>query len=464
MSILALSVSHKTAPVELLSRASMDAETSAGLEASLAGCDHIDEAAVLSTCNRTEVYANVSRFHYSLDDITARVAAATGLAPETLQSHCAVFYDEAAVSHLFHVTSGLDSMVVGESQILGQVKTTLNRAQDSGAVGPQLNRLFQHGLRVGKRVQTDTEVGAAGQSLMTAALDELYQQGIKLTDQRVLIVGAGSMAALSAHTLAEHGVHLTLMNRTHDKAVHLAHAVGGRARPMGEFDQALAEADILVTCTGARGVLVTAEQIRQAAVGAVIDLAMPADVEQEAAKSTVLVNIGLLMDRDTDRSTATQLREAQRLVGEETRDYLAQRRASQVKPTVVALRAMAHDVLEQEMQRLEGLTPQMSDHDRQEVSKTLRRVVDKVLHQPTVRVQQFARTDQDVDYAAALRALFALDPAEMQEVVSPRADGGSPEGAATPADAKVISAADIVSSHSRMPVHTAAPTRGEASA
>lgn len=445
MSILVLSVSHKTAPVDLLSRASMDAVTSAGLEEGLAGSEHIDEAVVLSTCNRTEVYANVSRFHHSLDDITNRIAEATGLAPATLQQHCAVFYDEAAVSHLFNVTSGLDSMVVGENQILGQVKTALTRAQDNGAVGPHLNMLFQQGLRVGKRVQSDTEVGAAGQSLMTAALDELYQQGIRLAGQHVVIVGAGSMAALSAHTLADEGVDLTLVNRTYDKAEHLARAVGGVARPMRELDRALAEADILVTCTGARGTVITADQVRDAALSAVIDLAMPADVDKDAARYAPLINIALLMERDTDHSTASQLRDAQRLVNEETKDYLAQRRAAEVKPTVVALRSMARDVVDAELERLAGLTPDLTEAERAEVNKTVRRVVDKLLHQPTVRVQQYARTEQELDYAAALRDLFALAPQHMSAVTTTPPDGTAPVGDPAPASPEIITAAVTVS-------------------
>ncbi|WOP17274.1 glutamyl-tRNA reductase [Raineyella sp. LH-20] len=446
MSILVLSVSHKTAPVDLLSRASMDAVTAAKLETGLAESEHIDEAVVLSTCNRTEVYANVSRFHHSLDDITARIAESTGLAAGTLQQHCAVFYDEAAISHLFNVTAGLDSMVVGENQILGQVKTALTRAQESGTVGPQLNHLFQQGLRVGKRVQSDTEVGAAGHSLMTAALDELYQQGIRLVGQRVVIVGAGSMAALSAHTLAAEGVDLTLVNRTYDKAAHLARAVGAVARPMAELDDALEQADILVTCTGARGTVITADQVRDAALSAVIDLAMPADVEREAGRYAPLINIALLMERDTDHATASQLRDAQQLVSEEAHAFLAARRAAQVKPTVVALRTMAHDVVETELDRLTGLTPDLTEAERAEVHKTVRRVVDKLLHQPTVRVQQYARSEQEVDYAAALRDLFALDPDHMRAVLTPPPDGATPDGVTVSVPAAVIPAAGPVTS------------------
>lgn len=450
MSILVLSVSHKTAPVDLLSRASMDPVTSTRLEQSLADGEHISEAVVLSTCNRTEVYAQVSRFHHSLEDITDKVADATGLAPETLKKHCAVFYDEAAVSHLFNVTSGLDSMVVGENQILGQVKTALSRAQDEGSVGPHLNMLFQQGLRVGKRVQTDTEVGAAGQSLMTAALDELYQQGIQLVGRRVVIVGAGSMAALSAHTLAGEGVDLVLVNRTFEKAAHLAQAVGGRAVPMGELDAALAAADILVTCTGARGTVVTADQVRDSALAAVIDLAMPADVERQAARYAPLVNIALLMERDTDHSTASQLREAQRMVLEETRDFLAQRRAAQVKPTVVALRQMAGDVVQSELERLASLTPGLSEAERAEVNKSVRRVVDKLLHQPTVRVQQYARSEQELDYAAALRDLFALDPDHFRAVIS--SNGGPSSGDRVATDPQVAVAAHQVTTATAAPV------------
>jgi glutamyl-tRNA reductase len=205
---------------------------------------------------------------------------------------------------------------------------------------------------------------------------------------------------------------------------------------MCDLDAALAEADILVTCTGARGTVITADQVRDAAMAAVIDLAMPADVDAEAGRYAPLINIALLMERDTDHSTATQLRAAQRLVDEETKDYLARRRAAQVKPTVVALRRMAGDVVDTELERLTGLTPGLSEVERAEVTKTVRRVVDKLLHQPTVRVQQYA-SEQDLDYAAALRDLFALDPDHLRAVTS--LNGGP-----APADPQVIAAAGTV--------------------
>ncbi len=173
MSILALSVSHKTAPVDVLARFALDPTASTKLVDALLASEHIDEVIALSTCNRTEIYAAVSRFHGALDDVSTTLADFAGVSVPELQAVCAVYFDEGAVAHTFSVASGLDSVVVGESQVLGQVKAALTHCQALGSVGTVLNTLFQSAIRVAKRVHSETGVGSAGRSLVTAAYEVL---------------------------------------------------------------------------------------------------------------------------------------------------------------------------------------------------------------------------------------------------------------------------------------------------
>src|ERR671916_199148 len=229
MSVLVVSVSHKSTSVAHLADLALDAATALKLADELLTSDHIDEAVVLATCNRTEIYASVSRFHGALDDATAALADLGGLSVAELQDRCAVYFDEGAVAHTFAVAAGLDSVVIGESQVLGQVKSALTAAQSAGTVGSVLNALFQQALRVGKRVQTETGIGSAGRSLVTAAFE-------------VLTAERGELAARPA---AAAGASVSCANRTLAKAERLADLVGGRAVPLSELDTALAGTDVL---------------------------------------------------------------------------------------------------------------------------------------------------------------------------------------------------------------------------
>ena len=267
-------------PMDTLSRLAMDADTSVKLGAALTASDYVDEAVVLSTCNRTELYAAVTRFHGALDDITAQLSALTGVAATSISQGCAVYFDEGAVAHAFNVAAGLDSLVVGESQILGQVRTALTIAQQAGTVGTVLNSLFQQGIRVGKRVQTETPIGAAGRSLVSSALAELTAEIGPLDGRRVVILGAGSMASLAARTVARDGALVSVVNRTPDRAERLAAAVGGRSFGLSDLDAALAQADVVIGCTASRDVLLSAERLAGTPVRGVIDIALPADVEE----------------------------------------------------------------------------------------------------------------------------------------------------------------------------------------
>jgi glutamyl-tRNA reductase len=420
LSILVISVSHKTASVDELARVAMDPASSAKLAESLLDSEHVDEAVVLSTCNRTELYADVSRFHAGLDDVTAALSSFTGLEPENLQTLCAVYFDEGAVAHTFSVAAGLDSMVVGENQILGQVRAAFTACQHQGTVGTLLNSLFQQAIRVGKRVHTETAVGMAGRSLVSAAYELLSRQCGPLEGRRVLVVGAGSMAGLAARTAAAAGAQVSCANRTLERAQRLASSFGGKAVPLSKLDAALQAADIVVTCTGAKEMSIGADRLAGTPVRGVVDLALPADVSDDVIDLGVtLVNLDRLVAGQVDAASALEIELARELVRSEVQDFLGLRRAAQVAPTVVALRTMAADVVAAEMQRLDSRLPYLATSERDEVYRTVRRVVEKLLHQPTVRVQELASDPESVDYAAALRELFALNPQAVAAVMSP---------------------------------------------
>ena len=420
MSILVVSVSHKSTSVTHLAQLALESHASAKLAEQLVDSEHIDEAVVLSTCNRTELYASVSRFHGALDDATQALADIAGLRAGEVRSLCAVFFDEGAVAHTFSVASGLDSLVVGESQILGQVKSALALGQAHQTVGPVLNSLFQQAIRVGKRVHTETGIGAAGRSLVSAAYALLSEKIGELGGRRVLVVGAGAMAGLAARTAAADGAFVTCANRTLARAERLAEAVGGKAVALSDLGDALAATDVLVTCTGARTLTIGVDDLAGTPVRAVVDLALPADVAPEVAEHDIcLVNLDRLVTDQPDSASAQEIEDARAVVMEEVTNFLALRRAAQVAPTVVALRSMASDVVAGELRRLEARLPHLDDHERQQIQHSMRRIVEKLLHAPTVRVQELSSEPDAVDYAAALRVLFALDPQTVAAVMSP---------------------------------------------
>jgi len=420
VSILVVSVSHKSTSVSDLAQLALDASASAKLAEQLIGSEHIDEAVVLSTCNRTELYASVSRFHGALDDATQALADIAGLRPGELRSLCAVFFDEGAVAHTVSVASGFDSLVLGESQILGQVKSALTLSQAHETVGTVLNSLFQQAIRVGKRVHTETGIGAAGRSLISAAYRLLTDELGALDGQRVLVVGAGAMAGLAARTAATDGAMVTCANRTLARAERLAEAVGGKAVPLADLPQALAETDVLVTCTGARTFTIGVDDLAGTPVRGIVDVALPADVAPEVtAHGVCLVNLDRLVTDQPDSASAQEIEDARDLVRAEVASFLGLRRAAQVAPTVVALRSMASAVVAGELRRLEARLPQLDDHEREQIQRSMRRIVDKLLHTPTVRVQELSAEPDAVDYAAALRVLFALDPQAVAAVMTP---------------------------------------------
>ena len=426
MSVLVVGVSHKTAPVDVLERLALDADGVAKLVGDVASGEHVTEATVLATCNRIEIYADVDRFHGSVEEISRLLCERAGQATAEVLPHLYVHYDDGAVSHVFHVAAGLDSMVVGEGQILGQAREALRLGQELGTVGPALNVLFQQALRVGKRSRAETDIDRAAPSMVTAALDEVVPGG-SLAGKRVLVVGAGSMASLAVSTAARLGaVDIAVVNRTEGNAERLAAEYAARSLPMAELPIALAAADVLISCTGATGVVLPLATLQVARAGAdqplaIIDLALPHDVDPAAADlpGVTLISLKELAEDLRESEAGREVSGVRAIVGQEIGAFLAARKQASVTPTVVALRSMATAVVDAEIERLLTRLPDLDPASRAEVEHAVRRVADKLLHQPTTRVKQLANETGAVSYAEALRELFALDPEAVDAVTRP---------------------------------------------
>ena len=432
MSVLVVGVSHKTAPVPVLERLALDADGLEKLVRDVIGSEHVLEATALATCNRVEIYTEVDRFHGSVETVSrllCELAGRRGGAPEDVVPHLYVHYDDGAVSHLFNVASGLDSMVVGEGQILGQARDALRLGQETGTIGPALNALFQQALRVGKRVHAETDIDRAAPSLVSVSLERAVAHVGSIADKRVLVVGAGAMAGLAVASVTRLGARdVVVASRTLGNAARLAQQYDGRAVALAEVEAELESVDVLVSCTGATGVVLPLAMVAAARSNptgplAIIDLALPHDVDPAVGElpDVVLIGLARLAEELHDSETAADVAAVKAIVAEEIKAFLAARRSASVTPTVVALRTMATAVVEAEIDRLVGRLPDLDPAVRGELEHTVRRVADKLLHQPTVRVKELANEEGVVSYAAALAELFSLDPEAVQAVT--RAEG-----------------------------------------
>jgi glutamyl-tRNA reductase len=433
MSVLVVGLSHRSAPVPVLERAAVPVDDLRKTLDELHRAESISEVLLLSTCNRVEVYADVARFHPAVGEITSVLARHAGLPVSDLSDHLYVHFAEAAAEHIFSVASGLDSMVVGESQILGQLRAAYALGTETGSVGSVLHNLAQTALRVGKRVHSDTGIDQAGASIVSVALDQAASMLGSLDGRRAVIVGAGSMGALSAATLRRRGVtDIVVANRTADRAERLAASVGGRAIPLSSLAAELVDADLLMSSTGATGLVVEADMIeaRRTRPLAILDLALPRDVDPSVGRQLGVSYIDLEALRAGGAMVSDEeVRAAAAIVAAELSDYLAEQQQLAVAPTVTALRARANQVIDGELSRLDGRLPGLDAAVRTEVADAVRRAVEKVLHAPTVRVKELAATPGGDQYAAALRELFDLDPATAESVAAVKtnpAEGARP--------------------------------------
>ncbi|MFP5346919.1 MAG: glutamyl-tRNA reductase [Actinomycetes bacterium] len=430
MTVLVVGLSHHTAPLDLLERAALDPVAVRDLASRIRDSEHVAEAVVLATCNRLEVYADVRAFHGGVADVGAALAKSTSVELDELTDHLYVRYADHAVSHLFSVASGLDSMAVGESQVLGQVRQALRSAQDDGTAGRVLGHLLQRSLRVGKRAHSETGLDRAGHSLVEAGLAHAQEVVGDLVTARALVLGAGAMSALATTTLHRAGVGaITVANRTAERAERLAESVGGEWVALDDHAalvSAVSQADVVLSCTGAVGYVLdrdlveAAQRLREGRTQLVVDLALPRDVAPEVAQLTAVRVVGLaeLGEELSHVEVGADLAQVRAIVVEEVEAYLADQRAEEVAPTVVALRGRAREVVDAELGRLrQRLGGDLDSRLESEVVQTVNRVVDKLLHAPTVRVKSLAAQAPDgTSYAAALRELFDLDTEAVARV------------------------------------------------
>ena len=434
MSLVILGLSHHTASVPLLEAMSLGVAERQQLANDLVRRENLTEALVVSTCNRTEVYAESGTFHGAVTDITEALTAVTGLDHEELREHLYVHYEDRAIAHAFTVACGLDSMAVGEAQILGQMRTALREGQRAGHAGPALNGLFQQALRVGKRAHTETDIDSVSVSLVETGLARAERELGPLSGLSVLIVGAGSMSSLTATTAVRHGVEsLVIVNRTEAKAQRLAERTGATARPLAELQLALASADVVVSCTGSTGVVVDLASAGDAQVArggrpqVYLDLALPHDVapEVDSLSGVTVVGLAALGEELSGGQTPSQVREVADLVIAEVAAYLTSRAADTVAPTVAALRSRAAEVVAGELSRLDQRLPELDEQSRAEVQLAVHRIVEKLLHTPTMRVKELAVGGRGDGYAQALRELFDLGPGEAATTSVPPQRGGA---------------------------------------
>ena len=417
MSVLAVGLSHRTAPTDVLEDVTAGIGDPVKLLHEVAAGEHVAGAAVLVTCNRVEIYAHVTAFHGGHVDVTDALARVSGLDLETLQPHLYVDYDARAVQHLFAVACGLDSMLVGEAQILGQLRQTLKLAQQEGTAGRVLGEALRHALRTGKRARSETGIDAAGASLVSVALDRAREVLGPLAGRPVAIVGAGSTGALAGATMRRDGVGaVTVVNRSADRGRALAGRLDGGWLPLEQVGTALREADVVVSATASVSTVLSAQVVADAVAArggrplVLLDLALPRDVDPDVAHldGVRLVDLSDLSAVLEAEQTGRDVEAVRAIVAEEVAGFLGWQRAARVAPTVVALRAQADELVRGELQRLEGRLPDMADDTRREVADTVRRVVEKLVHAPTVRVKQLASEAGGDVYADALRELFGL--------------------------------------------------------
>ncbi len=428
MSVLLFGASHRSAPVSVLEKLAISDTDRPKVLHELLESPHIDEAMVVATCNRIEIYIVVEAFHPALEAVGDVLSRRTGLGLAELSKHAFVRYSEAAVHHLFSVASGLDSMVVGEQQILGQIRAAYALSDEQQVAGKVIHDLAQRALHVGKRVHSDTGIDRAGASVVSVAVDRanrvLARQAAGI--QRAVVIGAGSMGSLAVAHLARSGVSdVTVINRTVEKADRLAvtarEAGVPRARGVGvdQLVSALVGADILIACTGAVGNVVSLADVHSAlAVRSapsdlvVCDLGLPRDVDPAVAglPGVTVIDIESLAREPGAQAAEEDAQKARDIIKSELAEYLSAQRTAEVTPTVTALRQRAAEVVEAELMRLDSRLPGLDGAQRDEVAHTVRRVVDKLLHAPTVRVKQLAATPGGDSYAEALRELFELKP------------------------------------------------------
>ena len=415
MSVLVLGVSHHTADLALLERLAVPADEHRKTLNDLVTLEHVLEAAVVSTCNRVEVYVHVSRFHPGLDEVTDWLADRAGDQREAFLEAYEVHFDETAAAHLFAVAAGVESMVVGERQIAVQVKQAMELSRGEGTARRMLQRLFRQAVRVGRRVRRETAIGAGASSMVDVGLDLVAEHlGGSLDGRPAMIVGAGKIGALSASRLASAAGEVQVWNRSADKADRLADRVDGRA--VDDLAAGVARAEVVVCTTGAPEPVVSADLVRAGGERAgrplvLLDLAMPHNVDPRCGELAGVTVVGIADVRDVAqrRVTGDAVEAARAIVADEAARFSAWMSAIEVEPTIRALRARAESVRTSELARLQRRLASLDDDQREAVEALTRGMVNTFLHQPTIRLKELADAGGADVAAEVLRELFDLD-------------------------------------------------------
>ena len=417
MSILVIGVNHRSGPLSVLERVTIPpAEVPKAVDG-LARLDNVREVVVLSTCMRTEVYAVAEKFHGAYADIRNFLCDLGGISPDELHPHLYSEHDAAAVSHLFDVAAGLDSAVVGESEILGQLRTAWQAAQREGGARTTLNLLFRHAVGVGKRARTETASARGTASVSHAAVEMAIEHLGDIDGRNVALIGAGAMGEGIAVALHGAGVgDVAVVNRSPERGAALAERIDGTALGMDRLRDALAAADVVLTSTGADEPVITRELVegldRHDRPLLFVDIAVPRDVAPDVAELSDLTVLDLDdLSRWADRGRAERLAEVDRvssIVSEEVERFLLQAAALQAAPLVASLRSRAEELRETELARHASRLGQLDDDQRELVDTITRGLIAKLLHEPSVRLRDQAGTPQGERNAAAVADLFDL--------------------------------------------------------
>jgi glutamyl-tRNA reductase len=419
MSLVVVGLNHRTVPVELLERMAVPPEGLPKALQTLSRAEHLAEVALLSTCNRTEIYAHATLFHPAMQDVRDFLADTSGVDPDEFADLLYTYHDDAAVAHLFGVAAGLDSMIIGEGEILGQVREAWSAAEREGTSGPLLSRTFRHAIEVGKRARTETAIGRHAVSVSSAAVALATNRLGSLDDRRVLVLGAGSMGEGMALALAGAGVReIVVANRTMKRAEELAARVAGRAIALDEIPDSLIACDVLLASTGAQALLVERSDIeavmrlRRGRALLVVDIGVPRNIDPGAGQVFGVT----LLDIDDLRAFGEQSLAQRRqeighvrgIIASELDRHRLERTEREVAPLITSLRARAEELRTAELERFRPKLEVLDPATRETVEALTHGLVNKLLHEPTVRMKDAAGSARGELYADALFELFGL--------------------------------------------------------
>jgi glutamyl-tRNA reductase len=423
MHFLLIGVTHRTAPVELRERLDFASRDVGAAVEALGARRHVAESVVLSTCNRAEVYVATEHIDDGREELLAFLGEYHHVPRTAFLPHLFERQEAEAVHHLFRVAAGLDSLVIGEPQILGQVKEAWSIASERRSAGPLLNKLFHASFAVGKRVRAETSLGAGAVSVSYAAVQLARKIFGRLTGRHVLVIGAGEMGKLTAQHLHAHGVgEIAITSRTLGHTEALARAVSGTALPWGDLMSALARADIVITATGSQQPILDRAHI-ESVMGRgrrdplfIIDIAIPRDVDPRAAEieQVFLYNVDDLqtvVQENMSRRTS-EIQRAESIVAEDVGRFMSWHRSRGAIPTVVALRQRFEAIRRAELQRLDSKLAGLPPEARARVDEVTRLIMEKLLLEPTEQLKALPDEETQAAYTEAINRLFALRPDE----------------------------------------------------